>query len=60
MDPLREIKRKIEEYKRQLGEHLMAGGARSFEDYRQTIGKAEALEYVLSDIEDIEKKYLDE
>ncbi|HEY7822469.1 MAG TPA: hypothetical protein VIG24_06545 [Acidimicrobiia bacterium] len=60
MDPIREIKKRIEEYKEQLSLHLMAGGARSHEDYCRTVGKAEAFEYILSDIKDIEKKYLDE
>lgn len=60
VDPLGELTKKIEGYKSALSEHLMTGGARSYEDYCRTIGKAEAFEYILSDISDIEKKYLDE
>lgn len=57
---MEELKKKIEGYKEQLALHLMAGGARSHEDYCRTVGKAEAFEYILSDIKDIEKKYLEE
>jgi len=60
VDPLREIKKRIDGYKETISSHLMAGGARSHEDYCRTVGKVEALEYVLSDISEIEKKYLDE
>lgn len=60
VDPLREIKKKIEEYREQMRDHLMSGGVRTYEDYRHAIGKIEALEYILGDIADIEKKYLDE
>ncbi len=60
VDPLGELTKKIEDYKESISQHLITGGARSYEDYCRTIGKAEALEYILSDISDIEKKYLDE
>jgi len=38
----------------------MTGGVRTQEEYRHVVGKAEAFEYILSDIADIEKQYMDE
>jgi len=60
IDPLGELKTRIEGYREKLSEHLMAGGAKDHSQYMMTVGKAAAFEYVLSDILDIEKKYLDE
>lgn len=60
MDPLATLKKKIEGYKDQLSQHLMTGGVRTQEEYRHVVGKAEAFEYILSDIADIEKQYMDE
>lgn len=60
VDPLREIQKKVDSYKEQLGEYLLAGGPRSYDEYRHAVGKVEALDYVLSDIAEIEKRYLAE
>jgi hypothetical protein len=60
VDLTEELRRRIEEYKTQLGQFLLAGGAKNHEDYCRAVGKVEALEYMLSDLADIEKRYMDE
>lgn len=60
MDPLRTLRKKIEGYKEQLAQHLLAGAVQSQEEYRHIVGKAEAFEYILSDISDIEKQFMNE
>ena len=60
MDPLETLRKKIDDYKAQLGQHLLAGGAKSHEEYCRCVGKAEAFEYLLSDISEIEKRHLEE
>lgn len=60
IDPLEELRKKIEGYKVQLSDHLLAGGANSHENYMLSVGKAAAFEYVLTDIADIEKRYIEE
>ena len=60
MDPIREIKKRIEEYRGNVSGHMMSGGVKSYEDYRFALGKVAAFNVILNDIADIEKKYLDE
>lgn len=60
MDMIAELRRRIDEYKTQIGQFLMTGGAKNHEDYCRAVGKVEALEYLLSDLSDIEKRYMDE
>ena len=60
IDPLRELKNKIGTYKEDLATHLLSGGARSHEEYCRAVGRAAALELILSDIASIEKKYIED
>lgn len=60
MDPLETLRKRIEEHKEQITEHLLSGGAKSYEDYVGLMGKVQSLDYVLSDISEIEKRYLEE
>jgi len=60
MDMIAHLRPRFEEYKTQIGQFLMTGGAKNHEDYCRAVGKVEALEYLLSDLSDIEKRYMDE
>lgn len=60
MDPMEAIRKRIEEYKGAIALYLTSGACKSMEEYCRTTGKFEALEAVLDDIKDIEKRYIDD
>lgn len=59
MDPIEVLKKKIDEYKSSIALFLTSGGCKSMEDYARLTGKLEALEAILSDISEIEKRYIE-
>ena len=60
MDVIELIRSRIEDYTTQLSEHMLAGGAKSHEDYVRLVGKADAFYTVLRDLEEIEQRYIEE
>jgi len=60
MNPLDAVKARIAQYKEQLSEHLMSGGAKDHVDYVRAVAKANAFDLVLNDIADIEKRYIED
>jgi methyl coenzyme M reductase subunit C-like uncharacterized protein (methanogenesis marker protein 7) len=63
MDPLNELnelKRKIEDYKTQATQHLLQGHVKDYESFREVVGKVAAFQYILDDIVDIQRKYIEE
>lgn len=58
MEPLEVLKRRIEERKSSIALFMTAGGCKSMEDYTRATGKHEALELLLQDIAEIEKRYI--
>ena len=59
MEPIEALKRRIEEYKSSLSDYLIGGGCRTMEEYSRATGKYEALELVLTDMSEIEKRYIE-
>lgn len=60
MDPLETLRKRIDDHKEQISQYLLSGGAKSHEDYCLAVGRAAALDYLLTDIDEIEKRYLEE
>lgn len=60
MGPLELIRDRIEEHRAQISDHLMSGGAKSYEDYQLLMGKVQALDYVLSDIAEIAQRFIED
>ena len=54
------IQRKIDEYEEDIKIYLASGQAEDMEKYNRIIGRYEALQYVKQDINDIEKRYIEE
>lgn len=59
MEPIEALKRRIEEYKSSLSDYLIGGGCKTMEEYSRATGKYEALELVLTDMSEIEKRYIE-
>ena len=59
MEPTEALKKRIEEYKSSIALFLTGGGCKSMEDYARLTGKIEALDAILSDISEIEKRYIE-
>mgnify|MGYP003639232878 CR=1 FL=1 len=60
MNPLEALRDRIEGYKSQISEHLTAGGAKDHVAYAKAVSKFEGFDIVLRDIEEIEKRYLED
>ena len=60
MDQMEAIRRRIDEYKGAIALYLTSGACKSMEEYCRTTGKFEALDAVLDEIKDIEKRYIDD
>ncbi|MGB0402226.1 hypothetical protein [Stenotrophomonas sp.] len=60
MDLIEALRRRIDEYKGQMSEFLLAGGASTTEAYAKIVGKAEALELILTDLHELEQRYIEE
>ena len=60
MDPLDALEREINDAKDRLGENMLHGVARDYPTYRELVGRAEALDIVLSYIRDIRARYVEE
>jgi hypothetical protein len=56
-DMMGALKRRLEERVKQISEDLGRGGAESFTEYREAVGKVHALNEVLSEIRDLREKY---
>jgi len=54
------IRAKIREYLNALADHMACGGCKSFEEYREAVGKVEALAAIERDIIDLEEKFINE
>jgi hypothetical protein len=54
------IRAKIREYLNALADHMACGGCKSFEEYREAVGKVEALAAVERDIIDLEEKFIND
>jgi len=59
MDPIEALKRRIEEYKFSLSEYIVSGGCKTMEEYSRATGKFDALELVLTDMSEIQKRYIE-
>lgn len=59
MDVIEVLRKRIEEYEAQLSEHLLGGGASTYEDYMKQVGKAHAFKLILQDLEEIEQRYIE-
>ena len=60
MDVIELIRNRIEDYNQQLGEYLLAGHAKTHEDYVLLVGKADAFYTILRDLEEIEQRYIED
>ena len=60
MDVIEAIRKRIEEHRTQLGEHMLSGGANDYEEYMYLVGKAQAFRGVLQDLEEIEQRYIED
>ena len=58
MEPIEVLRRRIEERKSSIALFLTGGGCKSMDDYARSTGKYEALELLLQDIAEIEKRYI--
>lgn len=60
LDVIEAIRKRIEDHKVQLSEHLLAGGANTHDEYMYLVGKANGLRMVLQDLEEIEQRYIED
>ncbi len=58
MEPIEVLKRRIEERKSSIALFVTSGGCKSMEEYARATGKLEALDSLLQDISEIEKRYI--
>ena len=54
------IKAKVREYMKALADHMACGGCKSFEEYREAVGKVDALAQVERDILDLEERFIND
>ena len=54
------IKAKVREYMNALADHMACGGCKSFEVYREAVGKVDALAQVERDILDLEERFIND
>ena len=54
------IKAKGREYMNALADHMACGGCKSFEEYREAVGKVDALAQVERDILDLEERFIND
>jgi|TARA_R100001440_G_scaffold18019_2_gene30339 hypothetical protein len=54
------IKAKVREYMNALADHMACGGCKSFEEYREAVGKVDALAQVERDILDLEERFIND
>jgi len=60
LDVIEALRKRIENHKTQLSDHMLSGGAKSHEDYMRLVGRAEGFRTVLQDLEDIEQRYIED
>lgn len=60
LDVIEALRKKIEEYEAQLSEHLLGGGASTYDDYMKQVGKAHAFKLILQDLDEIEQRYIED
>ena len=58
MEPIEALRRTIRERKSSIELFLTSGACKSMEEYARATGKYEALETLLQDILEIEKRYI--
>ena len=54
------IKAIVSEYMNALADHMACGGCKSFEEYREAVGKVDALAQVERDILDLEERFIND
>ena len=54
------IKAKVREYMNALAAHMACGGCKSIEEYREAVGKVDALAQVERDILDLEERFIND
>ena len=54
------IKAKVREYMNALADHMACGGCKSFEEYREAVGKVDALAQVERAILDLEERFIND
>ena len=54
------IKAKVREYMNALADHMACGGCKSFEEYREAVGKVDALAQVERDILALEERFIND
>jgi hypothetical protein len=60
MDVIEAIRSRIEDHREQISDHLLSGGANSYDEYMYFVGKAQTLRTVLQDLEEIEQRYIED
>ena len=60
LDVIEAIRKRIDHYEAQLSEHLLGGGAPTYDDYMKQVGKAHAFKLIKQDLEDIEQRYIED
>ena len=54
------MKRSISEYKLEIEQFLAGGQAKSMDDYSRLVGRYEALKLLESDLQEIEKRFIEQ
>lgn len=60
LDVIEAIRKRVEDHKAQLAEHMLGGGANTYDEYMHLVGKANGLRMVLQDLEEIEQRYIED
>jgi hypothetical protein len=60
MDVIELLRKRIEEYEAQLSAHLLGGGASTHEEYMHLVGKGRAFRILKQDLEEIERRYIED
>lgn len=60
MDPLEQLRRTCREQRDGLAELMLGGGVADYAAYSKAVGAVQALDLVLNEIAEIEKKYIEE
>jgi hypothetical protein len=60
VNELEALRRRMNEYKEQVTEYLLAGGAKDYVQYAKATAKVEAIEIMLADITEIEQRYIED
>lgn len=60
IDPIYKIKKVCSEQRQDLADHIAGGGANDYAEYCKVVGAIQTLDLVLREIEELEKKAVEE